>query len=150
MLWLKVHSHWLLRACLLGSKRKLPPPACQVQLGLPSLVCHPRVFPGTVYICSQGPLSSAWAYCISCAPSACCHCRGCCSCPLQCNRQCMDMGHPGAFREGEVLRQFQDFREKFWSKFRISLYILYTFISPSAQDREVSQLSWDFFSQIAL
>ena len=22
-------------------------------------------------------------------------------------------GHPGAFREGEVLRQFQDFREKF-------------------------------------
>ena len=28
MLWLKVHSHQLLRACLLGSKRKLPPPAC--------------------------------------------------------------------------------------------------------------------------
>ena len=45
------------------------------------------------------------------------------------------MGHPGAFREGEVLQQFQDFRERFWSKFRISLYILYTFISPSAQDR---------------
>ena len=36
MLWLKVHSHQLLRACLLGSKRKLPPPACQVQLGLPN------------------------------------------------------------------------------------------------------------------
>ena len=39
MLWLKVHSHWLLRACLPDSKRKLPPPACQVGLslcGLPS------------------------------------------------------------------------------------------------------------------
>ena len=33
-LWLKVHSHWLLRACLLGSKRKLPPPACQARLRL--------------------------------------------------------------------------------------------------------------------
>ena len=31
VLWLKVHSHLLLRACLLGSKRKLPPPACQIQ-----------------------------------------------------------------------------------------------------------------------
>ena len=29
-----VHSHWLLKAGLLGSKRKLPPPACQVQPGL--------------------------------------------------------------------------------------------------------------------
>ena len=47
-------------------------------------------------------------------------------------------GHPRAFREGEVLHQFQDFREKFWSKFWISLYILYIFISPSAQDREKS------------
>ena len=64
VLWLKVHSRLLLRACLLGSKRKLPPPACQVQLGLPSVVCHPRgmQFPGTVYICSQGPLSSTWAH----------------------------------------------------------------------------------------
>ena len=43
-----------------------------------------------------------------------------------------------SFREGEALRQFQDFREKFWSKFRISLYILYIFTSPSAQDREKS------------
>ena len=34
------------------------------------------------------------------------------------------------------MRQFQDFKEKFWSKFRISLYILYIFTSPSAQDRE--------------
>ena len=53
-----VHSHLLLRACLLGSKRELPPPACHV--GLPSVVCRPRgvQFPGTVYICSQGPLSS--------------------------------------------------------------------------------------------
>ena len=47
-------------------------------------------------------------------------------------------GHPGAFREGEVLQQFQDFREKFRCKFWISLYILYIFTSPSAQDREKS------------
>ena len=33
MLWLKVHSHLLLRACLLGSKRKLPPQACQIRPG---------------------------------------------------------------------------------------------------------------------
>ena len=61
LLWLRVHSHLLLRACLLGSKRKLSPQACQVQPGLPSVVCHPRglQFPGTVYICSQGPFSSA-------------------------------------------------------------------------------------------
>ena len=84
MLWLKVHSHRLLRACLLSRKRKLPPPACQVRLGLPIMVCGPRSvqFPGTVYICNQGPLSSAWAHCISCAPSACSHCRRCCCCPL--------------------------------------------------------------------
>ena len=36
-------------------------------------------------------------------------------------------GHPGAFREGEVLQQFQDFREKLLSKFWISLDIFYTF-----------------------
>ena len=88
VLWLKVHSHLLLRACLLGSKRKLPPQACQVWPGFPSVVCHPRgvQFPGTVYIYSQGPFSSAWAHCISCAPSACSHCRRCCCCPLQCDR----------------------------------------------------------------
>ena len=103
MLWLKVHSHLLLRVCLLGSKKKLPPPACQVQPGLPSVVCHPKSmqFPGTVYICSQGPLSSAWALCISCAPSACSHCR-CCCCPLQCDRRCMETrlnsaGGPGPY-----------------------------------------------------
>ena len=28
--------------CLLGSKRKLPPQACQVRLGLPAVVCRPR------------------------------------------------------------------------------------------------------------
>ena len=99
VLWLKVHSHLLLRACLLGSKRKLPLQACQVQPGLPSVVCHPRgvQFPGTVYIYSQGPLSSAWAHCISCAPSACSHCRRCCCCPLQCDRQCMEtlLNSPG-------------------------------------------------------
>ena len=67
VLWLKVHSHQLLRACLLCSKRKLPSPACQVRF--PSLVCHPRgeQFPGMVYICNPGPLSSA-SHCISCAP----------------------------------------------------------------------------------
>ena len=61
VLWLKVHSHLLLRACLLGSKRKLPPQAYQVRPGRPSVICHPRdvQFPGTVYICSQGPFSSA-------------------------------------------------------------------------------------------
>ena len=106
MLWLKVHSHRLLTACLLpvGSKRKLPPPACQILFGLPSAVCRPRVmqFPGTMYICNQGPLSGAWAHCISCAPSACSHCRECCCCPLQCDRQCMDTrlnsaGGPGPY-----------------------------------------------------
>ena len=61
VLYLKVHSHGLLRACLLGSERKLPSPDCQVQLGLPSVVCRPRgmEFPGTVYICNQSPLSRA-------------------------------------------------------------------------------------------
>ena len=61
VLWLKVHSHLLLRACLLDSKRKLPPQVCQVQPGLPSVVCHPRgvQFPGTVYIFSLGLFSSA-------------------------------------------------------------------------------------------
>ena len=53
---------------------------------------------------------------------------------------CFFRGRPRAFREGEVLWHIQDFREKFWSKFWISLYILYIFTSPSAQDREVSQL----------
>ena len=92
VLWLKVHSHLLLRACLLGSKRKLPPQACQVRPGLPFVVCHPRgvQVPGTVYICSQGPFSSAWAHCISCAPSACNHCRRCCCCPLECDRRRME------------------------------------------------------------
>ena len=68
VLWLKVHSHLLLRACLLSSKGKLPHQACQVWPGLPSVVCHPRgmQFPGTMYICSQGLFSSAWAHCISC------------------------------------------------------------------------------------
>ena len=97
VLWLKVHSRLLLRACLLGSKRKLPPPACQVRPGLPSVVCHQRgvQFPSTLYIGSQGLLSkgflsSAWAHCISCAPSACSHCRRCCCFPLQCNRRRME------------------------------------------------------------
>ena len=41
-------------------------------------------------------------------------------------------------RQGEVLRHFKDFGEKFWSKFWISLYVLYIFTSPSAQNREKS------------
>ena len=45
MLWLKVHSHLQLGACLLGSKRKLPLQACQVRPGPPSVVCHPRGLP---------------------------------------------------------------------------------------------------------
>ena len=59
MLYLKVHSHLLLRASP-RYKRKLPPPACQVRLGLPSVFCSLRgmQFPGTVCICSQAPLSS--------------------------------------------------------------------------------------------
>ena len=48
MLWSEAHSHRLLRTCLLGSKRKLPPLACQARLGLPSVVCR------LVYICYQG------------------------------------------------------------------------------------------------
>ena len=42
-----------------------------------------------MYICNQGLLSSTCAYCISCAPSAWSHCRRCCCCQLQCNRQGM-------------------------------------------------------------
>ena len=38
VLWLKAHNHWLLRACLIGGKRKLPHPTCQVRLGLPSVI----------------------------------------------------------------------------------------------------------------
>ena len=90
VLWLKVHSRWCLRACLLGSKRKLPPPAFRSD-GLPSVVCHPRGMqdPGIMYICNHGPLSSTWAHCISCAPSACSHSRRCCCCPFQCGRRHM-------------------------------------------------------------
>ena len=52
MLWLKAHNHRLRRACLLGSKRKLPPPVCQARLGLLSVVCHLRgvLFPCTPVI----------------------------------------------------------------------------------------------------
>ena len=35
--WSKAHNHRLLRACLLGSKWKLPLPACQVYLDFPLL-----------------------------------------------------------------------------------------------------------------
>ena len=111
MLWLKVHSHQLLKACLLGSKRKLPPPACQARLGLPSAVCHPRVvqFPGTVYICDQGPLSNPWAHCISCAPSTCSHCRRCCCCPLQCDRRHMETRLNSARGPGPYHRLWSSF-----------------------------------------
>ena len=52
----KALNHRLLRACLLGSKRKLPP--CQARLGLLSVLCHLRgvLFPDT---CNQGPLPNA-------------------------------------------------------------------------------------------
>ena len=78
--------------CLLGSKRKLPTQAYQVRPGLPSVVCHPRgmQFPGTMYICSQGHFSSAWAHCISCVPSVCSHCRRCCCCPVKCDKRRME------------------------------------------------------------
>ena len=87
-------NHRLLRACLLGSKRKLPLPVCQARLGLLSVVCRLRgvLFPCTVYTCNQGPLSSAWAHCTSYAPSAYSLFRRCCCCPLQCDRQ-----HMGTF-----------------------------------------------------
>ena len=42
VLWLKAHNHRLLRVCLLGSIRKLPPPVCQARLGLLSVVCRLR------------------------------------------------------------------------------------------------------------
>ena len=42
VLWLKARNQRLLRACLLGSKRKLPPPVCQARLGLLSVVWHLR------------------------------------------------------------------------------------------------------------
>ena len=47
-------------------------------------------FPGTVYICNQGPLPSALSLCISCALSACNCFRRCCYCPLQCDRLRME------------------------------------------------------------
>ena len=40
----------LLRVCLLGSKKKLPPPVCQVQLELLSVVCHPRGMTFSVHL----------------------------------------------------------------------------------------------------
>ena len=56
-----VESSQPLRACLLGSKRKLPPPVCQARLGLLSVVCRLKsvLFPCSMYTCNQGPLSSA-------------------------------------------------------------------------------------------
>ena len=57
-------------------------------------------------------------------------------------------GRPGVILELSEREKFCDifriFRERFWSKFWISLYILYIFTSPSAQDREVSQLKETF------
>ena len=66
-------------------------PACQTRLEFPSVVCCLRgmQFSGSVYICNLGPLSSAWAHCISYAPNAYSLCRRCCCCPLQCDKQCM-------------------------------------------------------------
>ena len=50
-------------------------------------------------------------------------------------------GHPWVILELSEREMFcNNYREKFWSKFWISLYmyILYIFTSPSAQDREKS------------
>ena len=57
VLWSKAHNHWRLRACLLSSSLR------------------DMLFPSTVYTCNQGPLSSTWAHCLSCAPSAYSLCR---------------------------------------------------------------------------
>ena len=96
LLWSKAHNHWLLRACLLGSKRKLQPPAVVCRLWLP----------GTVYTCNQGPLSSGWAHCISCALSAYSLCRRCCCCPLQCDRQHMGTSLNSAGGRGSYHRSW--------------------------------------------
>ena len=55
MLWSKAHYHLLLRAYLHDSKKKLPPTACQAQLGVPSVVCSLRgmQFPGIMYTCNR-------------------------------------------------------------------------------------------------
>ena len=45
-------------------------------------------------------------------------------------------GQARAFRQGEILKHFLDFGEKFWSQFWIFLYVLYIETSPSAQNRE--------------
>ena len=100
VLWLKVHSHQLLRTCLLGSKRKLSPRACQVQLWLPSAVCRPKgmQFPGTMDICNRVP-------CQALEPTAFLvlrRCRRCCCWPFQCDRQFMETrlnsaGGPGPY-----------------------------------------------------
>ena len=56
----------------------------------------------------------------------------------------------GAFREGEVMRQCQDFREKFGFKFEF-LYTFYTFLLLPQLKIGRRQPAWgDFFSQIAL
>ena len=91
VLWLKVYSHWLLRACLLGSKRKLPPLACQVLLGLPSVVCRPRGCSSLAPIHLQSGsfvkrLSPLHFLCTQCLQPL----SRCCCCPLQCNRRCME------------------------------------------------------------
>ena len=67
MLWLKAHNHRLLRACLLGSKRKLPPPVCQARLGLLSVVCRLRgvLFPCTVHRWSVPHVHTSGAFSLS-------------------------------------------------------------------------------------
>ena len=55
-----VFTHVVVEPLAVDSKRRLPPPVCQARLGLLSVVCRLRgvLFPGTVYTCNQGPLSS--------------------------------------------------------------------------------------------
>ena len=92
-------------------------------------------FPGTVYIWNQGPLSSAWAHCISCAPSACSRCRRCCWCPLQCDRQCMEIHLNSAGGLGPY--------HKSWSS--SFLHLLYVLSSPlllSIQEPPDTFIEW--------
>ena len=133
----------MLRACLLGGKRKLQPPACQVQLGLPSVVCCPRgmQFPGTVCICNQGPLSRAWVHCISYAPRACSHCRRCCWCPLQCYRQCMEISLYSAAGPGQYHRSWSSSYQHLLSPFSIASLQMKSLLTHSLNDTAMITMS---------
>ena len=121
LLWLKVHSHRLLRTCLLGSKRKLPSPACQIwwtSFPLWSAFQGACSLLAPCTICNQGPLSRAWAHCISCSPSACSHFKRCC--PLQ-----------FAWKLAWTLQEVQPVLDRSWSlSFLHLLSVLHLTVSP--------------------